>query len=50
MNNKEKIFIPETKLGHETQQNYNRSNYKIPYKSVIILYARTEYFLILKMK
>ena len=30
--------IPETKLGHptKTQQNYNRLNYKINYKSVII--------------
>ena len=28
--------IPETKLEHKTQQNYNRSNYKIFYKSVII--------------
>ena len=41
---------PETKLGHKTQQNYNKSNYKMFYKSVIILYIRTEYFLILKIK
>ena len=32
--------IPETKLGHKTQQNYNKSNYKMFYKSVIILYTR----------
>ena len=31
---------PETKLGHKTQQNYNKSNYKMFYKSVIILYTR----------
>ena len=36
--------IAEKKLGHQTQQNYNRSNYKMFYKSVIILYTRTEYF------
>ena len=28
--------IPKTKLGHQTEQNYNRSNYKMFYKSVII--------------
>ena len=28
--------IPETKLGHKSQQNYNRLNYKMYYKSVII--------------
>ena len=28
--------IPETKLGHKAQQNYNRLNYKMFYKSVII--------------
>ena len=32
--------IPETKLGHKTQQNYNKSNCKMFYKSVIILYTR----------
>ena len=44
---------PETKLGHKTQQNYNKSNYKMFYKSVIIviiLYIRTENFLILRIK
>ena len=28
--------IPETNLVHKTQQNYNRFNYKMFYKSVII--------------
>ena len=42
--------IPETKLGHKTQQNYNKSNYKMFNKSVIILYIRTENFLILRIK
>ena len=28
--------IPGPKLGHKTQQNYNRLNYKMFYKSVII--------------
>ena len=42
--------MPERKLGHKAQQNYNRSNYKMLYKSVITLYTRTEYFLILKIK
>ena len=28
--------MPETKLGHKSQQNYNRLNYKMYYKSVII--------------
>ena len=28
--------MPETKLGHQTLQNYNRSIYKMFYKSVII--------------
>ena len=32
--------ISETKLGHKTQQNYNKSNYKMFHKSVIILYTR----------
>ena len=28
--------MPETKLGHKTQQNYNRLNLKMFYKSVFI--------------
>ena len=28
--------IPETKLGQKTQQNYNKLNHKMYYKSVII--------------
>ena len=33
---RENSAIPETKLGQKTQQNYNRLNYKMNYKSVII--------------
>ena len=33
---RENYAIPETKLGHKTQQNYNRLNNKMYYKSVII--------------
>ena len=29
-------LIPEAQLGHKTQQNYNKLNYKMYYKSVII--------------
>ena len=33
---RERSAMPETKLGHKSQQNYNRLNYKMYYKSVII--------------
>ena len=33
---RESSAIPETKLGHKTQQNYNILNYKMYWKSVII--------------
>ena len=33
---KQYFAIPEAKLGHKIQQNYNRLNYKMYYKSVII--------------
>ena len=33
---RENSAIPETKLGHKTQQNYNSWSYKMHYKSVII--------------
>ena len=34
--NRENSAIPETKLGHKTQRNYNRLNCNLYYKSVII--------------
>ena len=33
LNNRKNSAIPETKLGHKTQQNYNRLNYKM-YKNL----------------
>ena len=32
---KQYFAIPEAKLGHKIQQNYNRLNYKMYYKSVL---------------
>ena len=34
--NRENSVIPKTNLGHKTQQNYSRLNYKMYYESIII--------------